>query len=771
MLGERKTAVLRGGAPWGFRLSGGVFTPVYIIKVRSRSKAAHAGLSAGDTLLSVNGTSAFDKTLLELNNVIASIRDQLILEVQSTLHPHRNRFDSFSSIDTTDTSPVRSTHRLTPLPASMDYYQYNSLRTAPTYPTYTSTSNMNQYDNNRDHRYMDAYGRLTANPVPTIFRTSSVSSNTVASPAASTRGQQQFNYHTVSSNNAYETPRNYYGASTNGYTSDINDHRSSSVSIRPITTNNLNVSRVQSLYKSQPTTYNTKITTSNDQSYYSDSECATSGPRYTKISRQSNSRRPSNIVLPIRSITSKAYDQYVPQESPKPQQQPFDIYRYQQEQAAAAAAAALHTRPPPLSFPSQNQRRQSDQTIDHELGAELLKSPIANKKRYADSSFFHTPYNTYPTIEEQKKLARKIATILEGGDPTQKGATKFEKQRQRAEKYSIECESPFKMTTTNNYRPLHQLHQNETTYYDSPDVPECIKHSLHEAQHTNTLRYVGAPDEFKQVHMQEHVTHTMIPPQIAMSIVSDLNHNRGKGAALFQKRKARSEKWVIDENNVKRPGYQATATYIEPSAKPWGQRASTSWSADENSYSGQNFSPVRQKINLPPPTPTLPEPIIPQTPVKNGPRYGDFNAKAKGFSSRNLENLASQSPRQSIDSRKPFNLNSEPNMREGAAEAHTRNMSQSVSSSNPQQNDDYFKFPSDNILGKWKTQEYSPWNQPRPQDKQQSQVAMQRDGVDHVRQTFNQQIQSFLSQQNANSANNNTYSSSQATIQQHFTDL
>ncbi|CAF4916811.1 unnamed protein product, partial [Rotaria magnacalcarata] len=53
-------------------------------------------------------------------------------------------------------------------------------------------------------------------------------------------------------------------------------------------------------------------------------------------------------------------------------------YRYQQEQAAAAAAAALHTRPPPLSFPSQNQRRQSDQTIDHELGAELLKSPIAN---------------------------------------------------------------------------------------------------------------------------------------------------------------------------------------------------------------------------------------------------------------------------------------------------------------------------------------------------------------------------------------------------------
>jgi hypothetical protein len=33
MLGDRKTVVLRGGIPWGFRLSGGGQTPVYIAKV------------------------------------------------------------------------------------------------------------------------------------------------------------------------------------------------------------------------------------------------------------------------------------------------------------------------------------------------------------------------------------------------------------------------------------------------------------------------------------------------------------------------------------------------------------------------------------------------------------------------------------------------------------------------------------------------------------------------------------------------------------------
>jgi hypothetical protein len=47
-----------------------------------------------------------------------------------------------------------------------------------------------------------------------------------------------------------------------------------------------------------------------------------------------------------------------------------------------------------------------------------------------------------------------------------------------------------------------------------------------------------------------------------MSIAADLNKNLGKGAALFQKRKARSEKWVIDENNVKKPGHQPTSSYI-----------------------------------------------------------------------------------------------------------------------------------------------------------------------------------------------------------------
>ena len=155
------------------------------------------------------------------------------------------------------------------------------------------------------------------------------------------------------------------------------------------------------------------------------------------------------------------------------------------------------------------------------------------------------------------------------------------------------------------------------------------------------------------------MTHTNVPPQAAMSLVDDLNQSRGKGAALFQKRKARSEKWVIDENNVKKQGYRPPPTtsymgvsvprcksmsslqnirpFFQTAANPWGQRA-PSWSDSE----GPVFSPIRTPFNPPPPPPPvsiLPEPILSPTPPpqQTGPRFGDFNAKPKGFGSWNAE--------------------------------------------------------------------------------------------------------------------------------------
>jgi hypothetical protein len=103
-------------------------------------------------------------------------------------------------------------------------------------------------------------------------------------------------------------------------------------------------------------------------------------------------------------------------------------------------------------------------------------------------------------------------------------------------------------------------------------------------------------------------------------------------------------------------------------------------------------------------------------------------------------------------------------------------------SPNQQQTNDYFNYPSDNILAKWKNQEYSPWNQQNIQEQQQSQIPMTREGIDQLRQRLTQQNQSSADQQykqqatynqrSGNSAGYNPYSSSQGSTQQkHFTDL
>ncbi|CAM4943368.1 unnamed protein product [Rotaria socialis] len=823
MLGDQKTVVLRGGAPWGFRLLGGGQTPIYIAKVRSRSKASFGGLAAGDTVISVNSVPALQHSLREINDIIDTVRDQLVIEVQGATSTRGLRLDSGSSIDTRESSPVRPIQRLTPQPRQMDYRQYTSARNTPTYPSYASTTGANYFNaanvvNGGDQYYADSYGRSMGTPSPAIFRTATITTNSPPTPIATARVQQFNNYRPSTSNNTYDTPRNYNGTIASGYLSDTNDLRRSSISVRPM--NGASNSNRHSAINQQAyltPSYNSKLSANNDQNYFSDSEYVTSGPRYYKISRQaSTTRRPSNVVLPIRSITSKAYDQYVPPEQPMPQQQIFDVYRYQQEQQRLererererqerererqereqrererqeqlqrqlyqqqkqqqqqqqqqAMAARFHP-PPKINLPPQTS------IIDHEIGAELYKSPIVNKKRYADSTFFKTPFNTYPTIEEQKRMARQIASILEGGDPTQKGSTKFEKQRQRVEKFTIESD-------TANYRPLRPLQTNGSLYshqqqpnYNSADVPDCIRHSLDEAQYINPLRYVGAPEEFKQIHMQEHVTHTNVPPQAAMSLVADLNQSRSKGAALFQKRKARSEKWVIDENNVKKQGYQPTLNFIGSTSKPWGQRA-PSWSDSE----GPSFSPIRPTFN-PTSGSAFPEPVMSPTPTPPMPRYGDFNAKPKGFGTWHAENL---SPRGSIDARKPLNLNIEPSIREGIAESHTRSASQPWSPPNNPQfifspnqsqtttttNNNNFNYPSESLLSKWKSQDYPS----KIQDQRQSHTPMNNDGNDNFRQRLTPQNQSYsyngFNQRNSNNPSPNPYNISQRSQQQNFTDL
>ena len=108
-------------------------------------------------------------------------------------------------------------------------------------------------------------------------------------------------------------------------------------------------------------------------------------------------------------------------------------------------------------------------------------------------------------------------------------------------------------------------------------------------------------------------------------------------------------------------------------------------------------------------------------------------------------------------------------------------------SPNQTQSNDYFNYPSSNTLAKWKNQEYSPWNQQRLSNEQQSQIPMTREGIEQLRQRLMQQNQSSSSAEQsykqyatykqtppASQNAGQSYSSSlpqTSTRQQHFTDL
>ena len=339
--------------------------------------------------MSVNGIPSVQQSLREINDVIDTVRDQLILEVQwyehstpvrslhclplfSSTQPRGLRLDSSSSIDTRENSPVRAIHRITPQPKPTDYPQYTSARTTPTYPSFSSAAPAsNAFDRStpqtvhHEQRYLDSYGRSIVNPLPALFRAATITSNSPATPIATAR-VQQFSSRPTTSNSTYDTPRNYNGSMTSGYLSDTNDLRRSSISMRPSNATTISNSRLvvnqqqqQQQQQQQPSAaYNVKISaTSNEPNYYSDSEYVTSGPRYYKISRQVNTpRRPSNVVLPIRSMTSRAYEQYVPPEPsppPPPPLQvapPMDFYRHQQPTIRFPA-------PPKVSLLTQDYRQ------------------------------------------------------------------------------------------------------------------------------------------------------------------------------------------------------------------------------------------------------------------------------------------------------------------------------------------------------------------------------------------------------------------------------
>lgn len=207
---------------------------------------------------------------------------------------------------------------------------------------------------------------------------------------------------------------------------------------------------------------------------------------------------------------------------------------------------------------------------------------------YSDSYFYNSPENNYPTIDEQKRMAKSIAQSLEGSNPlTSKYHLKKQKiEQQMAKKDGYESEpnnntKSYLNFNNNQYKSnMYKPNPNEAlekwkeeqkqalveSYLYDTNVPDVIKQSIAEAVLNNNVSQVISPENFKQQHFTEHVTHTEIDPNACMHLAATLESQDpsigGRGAQIFANRKAKSEKWVVDETNVKESPWGPKSVYL-----------------------------------------------------------------------------------------------------------------------------------------------------------------------------------------------------------------
>ncbi|XDV50198.1 hypothetical protein PO909_019300 [Leuciscus waleckii] len=126
MVAEEVIITLSGGAPWGFRLQGGIEhqKPLQVAKVRKRSKACRAGLREGDELVSINENSCGSLSHAQVMNLIDCMPGMLHIRVRRAMSPSSSRPHQSSVRQIHREPPMSPTGRsgLTSPPGSEAYY-------------------------------------------------------------------------------------------------------------------------------------------------------------------------------------------------------------------------------------------------------------------------------------------------------------------------------------------------------------------------------------------------------------------------------------------------------------------------------------------------------------------------------------------------------------------------------------------------------------------------------------------------------------------------
>ncbi|EGI69345.1 hypothetical protein G5I_01928 [Acromyrmex echinatior] len=164
---------------------------------------------------------------------------------------------------------------------------------------------------------------------------------------------------------------------------------------------------------------------------------------------------------------------------------------------------------------------------------ELLQSK--NKKMFA-SSYFYAP--THPTVEDQVELARRIShSLSDVKNVKSKGQTMYVNRKKRSVKW------------IHDGNGIEDEEDSTTTIHKEKLPLKCVMNPCGKVLDIHGIQALG-----------EEVNIAPVPknPEKLFDIVRDLNNQRGRGAEIFAKRRKRSEKWVVDQEQPQTPNTPVT---------------------------------------------------------------------------------------------------------------------------------------------------------------------------------------------------------------------
>lgn len=226
---------------------------------------------------------------------------------------------------------------------------------------------------------------------------------------------------------------------------------------------------------------------------------------------------------------------------------------------------------------------------------------------YSDSAFYDDPRAGYPTIEQQISLCKNISrSLTSAANRKARGAKMFAKRKSRSNKW-VHDGDHFCSSSVGDIADLRDL-DSELSVEDggtgslfSFRIPNLRFRVTGAGQEVPKMSI--SQDEFERLRLQKSkCNHNTVSPETCHNLVMDLKSPRNKGARLFQKRAARSEKWVIDERNALKPKMkQDEINRFLAATSPNRPQQVSPWDAAIQDETKMSYGTAPRRSNVPPP--------------------------------------------------------------------------------------------------------------------------------------------------------------------------